>query len=95
LLTARGTQQANIRLGVAAPIIESTLQQAEVSGLRGIAAAQQQAAQQNQLASIAGRFAPQIGQAVGGFFSQPQSTANLQTGFQTSFIPEAGTVGVA
>jgi hypothetical protein len=92
ILSGRGTQLANIRLGATAPIIESTLQQANLSGLRGISAANQRAGQAQQLAQIAGKFAPQIG----NFFApQQQSTAALQTGFQTNFVPEAGTIGVA
>lgn len=55
LLSGRGVQLANIRMGATAPLIESTLQRAELSGLRGIASAQQQAQQQNQLASLAGQ----------------------------------------
>jgi hypothetical protein len=92
ILSGRGIQESNIRIGASAPIIQSTLQRAELSGLQGIAAANQKASQQNQLASLAGQFAPQIG----SLFSSPtQSTATTQTGFDTNFFPEAGNIGVA
>lgn len=68
LQAGAGVQQANIRLGATAPIIESRLQQAELSGLGRIASATQQGQIQSQLAGLAGTFAPKIE----SFFNQPQ-----------------------
>lgn len=88
ILSGRGTQLADIRIGATAPLIEGTLQRAELSGLQGISAANQKAQIQNQLAALAGKFAPQIG----SFFSQPQTQPI--TGFQAQ-IPEAGFSAIA
>ena len=52
-----GTQQGNIRLGAAAPTIQGIQDRAEISGLQGIASANRQASQNNQLANLAGTFA--------------------------------------
>lgn len=51
-----GSQMSNIRLGAAAPQIQSLQNQAELSGLRGISRARQQGQQQQQLASLIGSF---------------------------------------
>ena len=56
-----GTQLANIRLGAAAPQIESIQRGAELSGLQGISSANQQASRNNQLASLAGTLAKNYG----------------------------------
>lgn len=56
-----GTQQANIRLGATAPQIQGRLNQAELSGLQGIASADLKAQQQNQLAGLAGTLAGSFG----------------------------------
>lgn len=76
LLAGRGTQLANIRLGAAAPQISSIQNQAELAGLRGISAAQQQANIQNQLGGLIGTYAPQIG----SYFSQPTVTNQVGSG---------------
>ncbi len=83
ILGGAGTQLANVRIGSTAPLIQSTLQGAEISGLQGIASANRQANIQNQLAGLAGQFAPQIA----GFFNQP--TSQPITGFAQT-IPQAG-----
>jgi hypothetical protein len=70
----RGIGTGNIRLGAAAPIVGSIMNNAEASGLQGIAAAQYRANTQNQLAQLAGNFAP----AIGNYFSQP-ATVQPQT----------------
>lgn len=70
----RGIGTGNIRLGAAAPIVGSIMNNAEASGLQGIAAAQYKANTQNQLAQLAGNFAP----AIGNYFSQP-ATVQPQT----------------
>ena len=66
--TGLGTQLANIRLGAAAPIIQANMQQASLSGLQGIAQAQQRGQIASQLAGLAGQFftpsAPQTVQTV-------------------------------
>ena len=49
-----GTAQGNIRLGAAAPTIQSIQNRAELSGLQGIAKANSQASMNNQLAGLAG-----------------------------------------
>jgi len=85
-----GTQLANIRLGSAAPIISGIQQQAQLSGLQGIAAADQRAAQTAALANLAGQVAP----AVIGAFNQPASQPVMAPAQQAG-IPNAGTVGVA
>jgi len=56
IISGIGAQQANIRLGAAAPLIASTINQAELSGLRGINRADQQGQIATQLADLAGRF---------------------------------------
>ena len=78
-----GTQQAAIRFGTTAPLIESRLSQAELGGLQRIASADQRGEIAGQLASIAGRFVPQ----------QQTTTQPPQPTFETS-IPEAGSVRV-
>lgn len=60
IIGGAGTQLANIRLGAAAPQIAGMQQQAQLSGLAGISAAQQQAQQQAQLAGLAGQVLPQF-----------------------------------
>ena len=89
-----GAQESGVRFGAAAPIIESRLHQAELSGLSGIAKAQQEGQIAGQLANVAGRYAPQIG----SYFSSPQLQTSPNPSFVTetnSFIPESGIVGVA
>lgn len=88
-----GAQESNIRFGTTAPLIESRLQQAELSGLRGISRAQQQGQIATQLAGLAGQFAPQIE----SFFTPSFNPNNpaLQTNTPTGFVPEAGVVAVA
>ena len=54
--TGLGTQLANINLGAAAPIIQANMQQANLSGLQGIAQSQQQGQVASQLAGLAGQF---------------------------------------
>ena len=49
-----GTQLANIRLGAAAPQIQSLQQRAELTGLRGIASARQRGQELQQVAGLAG-----------------------------------------
>ena len=86
-----GAQQANIRLGTSAPLIESRLNQANTAGLRTIASAQNRGQTLTTLAGLAGQFAPQIS----SFFSpQTTPTATLQTG-TNAIIPEGGTIGIA
>ena len=75
LLSGLGTQLANIRMGGAAPAVSAIQRGAELSGLRGIAAAQQRAQMQGQLAGLAGQFAPQIT----NFFSP--ATATTASGY--------------
>ena len=53
-----GTQEASIRLGTTAPLVQAGIDQAELSGLRNIARTQQQNQLAGQLANIAGRFIP-------------------------------------
>lgn len=93
LQSSLGPQRANIRFGTTAPVIESTLQRAQLAGLKDIASATQSGQITQQLASLAGQFAPQIGSFVSSFGTQP--TAALQTGTTQAFIPEAGTVAIA
>lgn len=57
LQSALGTQIGNIRLGVVAPQIQTRLNEAELSGLRGIASAQRKGQTAQQLAGLAGIFA--------------------------------------
>ena len=92
LLSGQGVQQANIRLGAAAPQIESRLQQAELSGLQRIAGANQRGQILGQGAQLLGQYAPQIG----SYFQSQQTvpTAQLQTGTTQNYIPEAGTVAI-
>ena len=52
-----GVQQGNIRLGATAPIIQGVRDRAEVSGLQGVANANRQASQNNQLANLGGTLA--------------------------------------
>lgn len=52
-----GTQLANIRLGATAPQIQGVQEQAELSGLRGIASAQRQGQTQQQIAGLIGQLA--------------------------------------
>jgi len=85
-----GIQEANIRLGSQAPLIQSNLQNAELSGLQRISSANRRGQTLGQVAGLAGRVAPQIGSLISSFGSPP--TTNLQTG---GFIPEAGTIGLA
>jgi hypothetical protein len=91
LLSGRGSQIANIRLGVAAPIISSLQQRAELSGLRGIASAQQQANVANQLAQAAGQLAPQIANLFQPAATSAPSVAAtpgaVSPAFQGSFTP--------
>lgn len=54
------TQAANIRLGVVAPQIQSSLNEAELSGLAGISSAQRSGQTATQLAGLAGIFAGQF-----------------------------------
>ena len=54
--TGLGTQLANIRLGAAAPLIQANMQQANLSGLQGIAQANQRGQIGTQLAGLAGQF---------------------------------------
>ena len=86
LASGLGSQMANIRLGSQAPLIESRLSQAQLSGLRGINAAQQRGQIANQLANVAGQL----------FQNIPQSNTNVNTApAQQAGIPEAGQIGVA
>ena len=71
LLSARGTQLANIRLGVAAPQVSSIQQRAELSGLSGIAKAQQEGQLMESLSGAFGRIAPALGS-----FMTPTPTIN-------------------
>ena len=81
--TGLGTQQGNIRLGSTAPLIQSNLNQAELSGLRGIGKANERGQIASQLATLAGQFT-----------QRPQT--NLQTPPPPSQpFPEAGRIGVA
>ena len=52
-----GTAIGNVRLGAAAPQISAIQRDAELSGLRGIASANQAASRNNQLAGLAGSLA--------------------------------------
>lgn len=68
LLAGLGPQQANILLGTAAPIVEARQQQAALSGLQGLASAQQRGQIAEQVANLAGQtnlF------GLGSFFQQP------------------------
>ncbi|MEE8598816.1 MAG: hypothetical protein V3S69_04795 [Dehalococcoidales bacterium] len=56
LQLALGTQVGNIRLGAAAPAIQSTQEQAQLRGLRGIASANQRNQALGTLAGLAGSF---------------------------------------
>jgi hypothetical protein len=73
LLSGRGTQLANIRIGAAAPLIEGIQNRASISGLQTIADAQAKQGQLSALSGLAGNlsqaFQPQINHAVnqGGF----------------------------
>lgn len=79
LMSGQGTQIANIRLGAVAPMTSAIQQRAELSGLQGISQAQQQYQMQQQLAGLAGQFAPQIQSAVNTI---PQALAIYgQTGY--------------
>ena len=53
-----GSQIANIRFGATAPIIQGIQNRAEISGLQGIARANERGQITNQLASLAGQFIP-------------------------------------
>jgi hypothetical protein len=79
-----GNQQANIRLGATAPLIQAGIDRAEISGLRGISSANRNSQVAEQLAGLAGRFIPQQ--------SAPatQAPATIQPAFS-----EAGQIGVA
>lgn len=66
--SALGPQIANIRLGAAAPLVQSTLQQGELSGLRRIGEANVRGQTLQQLSGLAGQFS-------GGF----QSTTTPST----------------
>lgn len=90
LQSGAGVQQANIRLGVTAPLIESRLQQAELSGLGRIAGAQQQGQIQQQLAGLAGTFSPQIESFFGGGQQQVQGPPVSLANFN-QFTPPAST----
>jgi hypothetical protein len=57
LQSALGPQIANIRLGAAAPLVESTLQRGELSGLRKLGQANVSAQRTQQVAGLAGQFA--------------------------------------
>lgn len=85
-----GSQMANVRLGSTAPVISGIQQQASLSGLQGIASADARAAQNNQIASLAGQLAPMAISA----FTQP-TTQPTFTPTQSAGIPNAGTVGIA
>lgn len=56
LQSGLGTQIGNIRLGAAAPAIQSTQEQAQLRGLRGIASANQRNQALSSLAGLAGSF---------------------------------------
>ena len=58
LQTGLGTQLASVRLGGTAPLIESRLNEAELSGLRGIGRADTRGQIAGQLATLAGQFTP-------------------------------------
>jgi len=69
ILGARGTQLSNIRIGGAAPVISGIQQRADISGLQGIAAANERGQLTEALAGLGGRF----------FQSQP-----VQSGINTA-----------
>lgn len=56
LMSGEGTQLANIRLGVAAPQVQSLQSQASLSGLQGIQKANANASLGNSLAGLAGEY---------------------------------------
>jgi hypothetical protein len=89
LLSGRGAQLGNIRLGASAPIINSIQSRAELSGLQGIASAGRRANTQNQLSSLAGTLAPQISSLFALRNPPPPSIVQQQSGFNAT-IPEAG-----
>lgn len=86
LASAEGTQLANIRLGSAAPQVNSIQQRAELSGLQTIQAAQQKAQLANQLAGVAGNLLPQLS---GAFASSSPATPPYQAPTQ-SYLPTGG-----
>jgi hypothetical protein len=81
--TGLGTQQGNIRLGSTAPLIQSNLNQAELSGLRGIGKAPGRGEIVSQLATLAGQFV-----------QRPETGLNTPPPPSQPF-PEAGIIGVA
>lgn len=88
LQTGLGTQQANIRLGTTAPLIESRQSQAELSGLKGIAAADQRGQIASQLTELAGQFTsstppPSSDQ----FFNQQEGFGNIGDPFSATPPP--------
>jgi hypothetical protein len=75
-------------------LVESTLQRGELSGLRKLGQANVSAQRTQQVAGLAGQFAPQIGQL---FSSQPSTTPSTpmiipqQQGFTNpNFSPVGG-----
>ena len=87
-------QIANERIRLAEQTGKANVSATELRGLKDIARAQQQGALLSSAAGLAGQFAPQIQSGFSGFFSRPQSTANLQAG-QNALLPQAGLLGIA
>jgi hypothetical protein len=86
LLGGIGPQISSILLGGAAPIVQARQQQAELSGLRGIASANQRSQILGQLAQLGGQF---FGQGGGDAFAQTAGQFGTVPGSQqTSFLQE-------
>lgn len=83
LLAGLGPQISNILLGGAAPIVQARQQQAELSGLQGIAGANERAQIANQLAQLGGQFANQP--SPNQFAQTPGQFGVVQTGAGTQF----------
>lgn len=93
LRLGRGTQLSNIRFGALAPQISSVQQRADLSGLQGIQAAQTQASTANQLAGLAGQFAPQISSGLGSVGINLSGIPNVNLGSQQDLQLASQTFG--
>lgn len=87
LQTGLGTQKANIKLGTTAPLIESRLSQAELSGLKAIGKADSRGQIVGQLAELAGQFASSTPPPSDPFFNQQSGFGNIGDPFSSSTPP--------
>jgi len=88
LQTGLGTQKANIKLGTTAPLIESRLSQAELSGLKAIGKADSRGQIVGQLAELAGQFASSTPPPQSDpFFNQQSGFGNIGDPFASSTPP--------